>query len=681
MTITTNDLADRESKVGKTTASTTGRADEGFNDPELKYPKVNYGGESTVSKAARGLEVKNLNIKNGTPYCDLGVKPHSVSKYPYVNIDETPGGHVFEMNDTPGGDRILIMHNNGAGIEIKPDGSIVVNALNNRVDVVNGDHKLSVEGDGCVTYYGNLKMTVNGDYDLDVKGDMKMRVGGNWLVNVMGSYRKRIIGVMSEIVQKTKSSTVLKLVTETYLDSYNRFVKCVSGQFRQHVQGKANYIHSDDTNITSETKIQISSEDINIAAQSLSLFGDTGTIGGENIIMYSYNTYVGQNVNCQTVTAAKSIQTDTFIGKLVGTAQYAVASKTSTAPGGYGGLGSVSGSHSPDAKKTAKPTQSIMSDYLHNSDGGIREVRVDDNDELRDTIDLKVKTENVTSRPHNVREVRSRLKDQNHLSNTNYTGQCIKDGSLNAGYTNASPNKVGKIRGSKATATVGLSGIGVGGRTVAGLKKYKPSPAASASRVKTLLPDPHFNPNHMEKITLQTGLAPGIPISKFVSSYGDSFTLDHITSQDERKQIARNLSTQVQVMQLFASTNKFDRYNLVVAEGLYKKDNENENIQSGGLKDLAQTGRVVAYELYNASGEQDFEKLYELAVFIKDNVSYEKIILFYDEFDPNNKMNGQIVVVGPQIGEDFSGNFEMKIETMFNGKIQSTNDLVEVIPS
>lgn len=676
MSITNNDLIARENKIGKAAASNTGRSKEGFNDPELKYPKTNYSGESSLSKAARGLEIKNLNITNGAPDCDLGVKPHTISKYPYVQIDETPGGHVFEMNDTPGGDRILIMHNNGAGVEIKPNGTIVVNALNNRVDVVNGDHKLSVEGDGCVTYYGNLKMTVNGDYDLDVKGDMKMRVGGNWLVNVMGSYRKRIVGVLSEIIQKTKSSTVLKLVTHTYLDGFNSFIK---NTFRHHVNGEANYLHSSDTNITSETKIQISSEDMNIAAQSLSVFGNTGTIGGENIIMYSYNTYVGHEVNCETVTAAKSMKTIEFHGSLNGDANTAGWSSTAGKLSG-GSRSHPSQNHSPNSKKTSKPTKSILQSYLHESQGGIREVRVDENDGLLNAIDLKANTDNVTSRPHNTREARSRLKDNNHLNNNKYISQLIKDNVLNTGYTNPTPSKVGKIRGASSTVTMGNTGLGVGGKTVVGLKKYKPPQMAAKARVRNILPDPYYNPNHMDKITLQTSLGPGIPLSKFVASYGDSFTLDHITNQDERKSIARNLITQVSVIKLFNGTKKFDRYNLVVTEGLYKKDNDAENIKSGGLKDLAMKGRVVAYELYDATGEQDFEKLYELAVYLKDNASYEKIILFYDEFNPDKKMNGQIVVVGPEIDEDYVGNFNMQIQTMFNGKIQSPNDLVEVIP-
>ena len=674
MTSKNDNLIERQNKYGEAEANNQGAPKDGYSDPELKYPKYNYIHQAGTNKASRGEDLKNLSIRNGIPGDDCLYEPHTIAKYPHVQVDESVSGHVIEINDTPGGDRILIMHNTGAGVEMKPDGSIIVNATNHRVDIVNGQHRMSVEGDGNIIYYGNLKMTVNGDYDLDVKGDFKVKVGGNWISNIYGSVRNKINGAFSEIIRKTKSSTIVGAVAQTCLNTLSSFVK---GTFRHNVNGEANYHHSGDTLFTSETEIDISSESVNIGAQSLSIFGDTGTIGGENIILYSYNCYVGHAVQSETVTASKSMKTIEFHGDLNGDAKTAGFASVASGLGG-GGRSHNAQAHTPDTTKTVKPTADIMSSYLHESANGIREVRIDETNDLKNNIDLKEKTGNVTSRPHTTSECRSRMKDKNHQNNSSYINEMIKNGSLNPACKKGSPSKIGRIRGEASTVTTGIQGIGTAAGTLSTIKKLKPTQFASKSTTRNIAVDPRFNPNTKSEITMKTLLAPGVPMSKFVASYGDPFTLSHITSQDERKSIARNLIPQAEVLNLFLMLKRFNGYNLVVAEGLYKPEPD-ENYESGGLKDLAQQGRVVSYELYNTKGEHALEKLYDLAVYLKDNIQYDKLILSYDNYDPSGNISGQITIVQPVIGEDFSGKFKMEIATHFNDKEQSSSDLIEVL--
>ena len=675
MTSKNDNLIQRQNKYGEAEANTQGAPKNGFSDPELKYPKYNYIHQAGTNKATRGEDLKNLSIRNGIPGDDTLYKPHTIAKYPLVQVDESISGHVIEINDTPGGDRILIMHNSGAGVEMKPDGSIIVNATNHRVDIVNGQHRMSVEGDGNIVYYGNLKMTVNGDYDLNVKGDFKLKVAGSWLSEIYGSVRSKISGSFSEIIRKTKSSTVLQQVTNTFLNTCSNFIK---GNFRQNINGEAYYHHSGDTLITSETEVAISSESINIGAQSLSVFGDTGTIGGENIVMYSYNTYVGHNVQAETVTASASMRTIEFHGDLNGDAKTAAwAAGAASWPVG-GSRSHNAQTHDPDPKKTAKPTESIMTSYLYESGNGIREVRIDENNDLKNTIDLNEKTDNVTARPHTTSECRSRLKDTNHQNNSKYINEMIKNGSLNPACKQGAPGKIGRIRGEQSTVTTGIQGIGTAAGTLSNIKKIKPTQFAAKSKTKKIVVDPRFNPNNKSEIKLTTLLAPGIPLAKFVSTYGDPVTIDHITDQTKRKAICRNLIPQAEIITLFLMLERFNNYNLVVAEGLYKP-NQNENYAQNGLKDLAQSGRVVSYELYDQSGNSALEKLFDLAVYLKDNVQYEKLILSYDNYDPSGAINGQITIVQPEIPEDFNAVYKMEISTYFNDRMQSGTDLIEVL--
>jgi hypothetical protein len=674
MTTENDDIVDRELAFGKAQVNNEGVPEDGFVDPELKYPKSDYKYQSSINRSARGEEVRDLLIKNAIPGKDLGIIQHVGSEYPLAQIDESTSGHIIEINDTPGGERILLLHNTGAGIEMKPDGTIIINALNNRVDIVSANYRLSVEGEGDITYFGNLNMTVTGDYTLDVKGDYKVKVGGSKILEIVGSYRKKIAGVMSEIIQKSKSSTVLQQVTNTYLNGLNTFTK---GIFRNHVDGEANYLHSGQTTITSEVGVDISTENMNIAAQSISVFGDTGTIGGENIIMYSKNSYVGEHVSAKNVSASSSMKSKTFHGDLNGTAKGAEKAGTAKIGPSWGNTVSPV-THRPDTTATAKPTEDIMTSYLNESNKGIREVKIDPDDSIFNSIDLSVETGNVTNREITPREVRSKLKDQGHLKNEKFIQSQIGKNTLSPEYSKSSPSQLGRIRGEQSTVTTGTVPLGTG-NGVTNLKRYKPIQSANKSKSKTLLPPSEYNPQNKSDITMETKLGDGLPISKFVSAYADATTLQHITSLDERKQIARNLYAQSDVFRIFYSLFQFKGYNLVVAEGLYKPAPKEEN-EPGGLKDLAKTGNVVAYELYNKAGKIDLEKTYDFAVYLKDNIGYDKLALHYDKFDPNSSdLNGQIVIVMPTIPENFSVVFKMNIETVYNGNVQATNDLIEIL--
>ena len=146
--------------------------------------------------------------------------------------------------------------------------------------------------------------------------------------------------------------------------------------------------------------------------------------------------------------------------------------------------------------------------------------------------------------------------------------------------------------------------------------------------------------------------------------------------QDEKKQIARNLYVQSQVIKNFYALDIFKNYNLVVAEGLYQAGPDETPT---GFNDLAQTGRAVAYEVYSADGVIALDKLYDYAEFLKDTFSYDKIGLAYDTYNKNGRVHGQLIVEIPTIPSSFTATFSMKLETTFNGEIQSSSDLVEIV--
>lgn len=678
MTTENDDIRERIIREGEANVLKQGIPREGFADPEAKYPKASYEYESSVNKGSRGSTVHNLSIRNGVVAKTTSLVKQEKSVYPLSQSNESISGHVIEINDTPGGERILIKHNTGAGVEIRADGSIIINSLSNRVDLVADDYTLAVEGNGDLTYYGNLNMVVQGDYNLDVKGDFNIKVSGNKVVNILGSYRKKVIGAFSEIIYKTKSSTVLDAVANTYLKGLNHFIK---GTYRNYVDGESNIISSGRSVLTSEDGVDISSPDVNVAADNLSVFGDNGTVGGKNITMFSQNSYVEETLHCDNAQATRTFKAPLFHGNLNGTAKG--AERAGSAPLGAGWGGAATGpAHEPsDPLKdqiVAKPDTDIVNSYLRESQRGIRQVRIDRDEGLFNTINQDVKNNGVSNRDLSTREIRSKLKDTNNLNNADFTKNQISRGKLSPKFAAPAPQSIGRVRGEAQTARTGIVSLGTD-RMSASNKKYVPRESSSRSVSHTVMPERRYNPQLLSDVGLGTKIGKGVPISKFISSYGDSYNFDHTKDANERKQIARNLVPQGEIINIFYTLNEFTGYNIIVAEGLYKPY-ENEKIDATGPKGLAQSGRFVVYEVYDAStGNISYEKTFDFAAYLKDNSNYEKLSLYYDTFDPSGSTHAQIAITMPEIGEDFKANFKKSIETVYNGKVQSNTDLMEVL--
>ena len=191
------------------------------------------------------------------------------------------------------------------------------------------------------------------------------------------------------------------------------------------------------------------------------------------------------------------------------------------------------------------------------------------------------------------------------------------------------------------------------------------------------VPDPYYNPDFQSEITSRTKLASGISMAKFLGGYGDAVTLNFIPTDEERKRIARQLLLQADAMLTVTRENlQFSDYRLIVAEGLYNPE-PTEVLDVDGINYLMKNGQAVVYELLNKDGTIDPEKTFDLAVFWKDNINFDKLILDYDTYDPNGTLNVQVILVMPKIISPWTVQYSNTIETRFNNFVQSTNELVE----
>lgn len=196
---------------------------------------------------------------------------------------------------------------------------------------------------------------------------------------------------------------------------------------------------------------------------------------------------------------------------------------------------------------------------------------------------------------------------------------------------------------------------------------------------KTIVPDPVYNPNNAARIYSGTKLARGVTIGKFLGGAGEVTTLNHITSATDRLQLARQLYLQAYAMNTInENEGKFRDHRLIVVEGLYIKG-ANETLVSGGLNDLATKGQVVVYQLLDMNGRPDHAKMFDMAVYWKDSLLYDKLILDYDTFNPDGSLECHVILQMPVIGADFTAKFSKDLETRYNGNLQTAGELVEIL--
>jgi len=209
LTTGSNKIGQRlKAEGGEEKELTTGIPVDGFADPTGEYPRRDNWFSSNVSAAGRGIKVNEVWSSGSVLGSNFDLPFAQNSIFPFNNANETPSGHSFEMDDTPGNERILIKHHTGAGVELKQDGSVLLSSRSHQVQVVGADHELVVSGEGNLTYDGDLNLTVNGNYNLTVGGSYNVDVGANQNVSVRGSYIKEVGDAYSSVIRGNKDQRV-----------------------------------------------------------------------------------------------------------------------------------------------------------------------------------------------------------------------------------------------------------------------------------------------------------------------------------------------------------------------------------------------------------------------------------------------------------------------------------------
>ena len=233
--------------------------DTGFSDPSGKYPKsetgTGYNGlqESDLSRLARNAIAEghaSLTNKRGArqeaipravaPHVDsissdiagatytreIWEEPHprfgtseftynspnqkpnfdnKCSVYPYNKVNETEGGHVFEIDDTPNNERIHEYHTAGTFYEIQADGSKITKVVGDEYEITLKDKKVYIKGSCDVTIGGDARMLVTGDMYQEIGGNLFTTVAGNRVTKIVGNDLTEVLSGQSTNVSRDSS--------------------------------------------------------------------------------------------------------------------------------------------------------------------------------------------------------------------------------------------------------------------------------------------------------------------------------------------------------------------------------------------------------------------------------------------------------------------------------------------
>lgn len=619
------------------------------HDPTGQNPKPEHFFSSNINFAATGSKRNDLYIGGGEIGVPLNLGQAATSQYPYNQVSQSPGPnpHIIEIDDTPGNQRVLIRHNSGSGIEMRNDGTILLSSTKNTVQISGADQTVIVEGDGNLVYKGNLTLKVDGNFDIDCV-DFNVNAKGNVNTNIVGSQRTNVGEIKSDVVRGSISTTSTQLAVQTYLGGLSTNVK---GDYSNNVDGSATYISSGDTTLTSETKINTAAPETTIAATTLNVFGTNGIIGGQSI-----------DIKGNAASFEGSVESPAFYGDLNGIASLA---RNST-------LSSPANPGAPSFDEPDVAADLTLSTYLV-KENGIIVSRIDEGGFIKNLIDKNTAYDGLYDKQATTGIVRSKARDTANKNNSRFTSAAIKENVVSQNISKTAPTGIGRVIKGSSTPKIGQNKIGSANAYV-GLDPFLPK------KVKVnLIPDPLYNPDFEDIITEKTKLAPGVSIAKFLAGTGDATNFNFIKNQQQRRDIARHLYYHAEVLRS-VNTNKaaFANYRLNVVEGIYRPG-PNETVTPNSINDLKLKGRAVVYQLVDVNGKKDVAAMFDLAEYWKDTLYFEKLILYYDEFDPSGELEAQIILVLPELDTDWKGTFSREVETQYNGSKLANGELVECL--
>ena len=169
--------------------------------------------------------------------------------YPYNKVIETEQGHVFEIDDTPGNERISTYHTSGTNEEY----------------MANGDKTITINGSNYKAVYGADYIYIMGNANITVDGDMRQLVKGNYHLEVNGNKTELIHGTRQSKIKNSEHTEIGQDFASNVNGNYTQRVgldetRLVDG-LRLTTIGK-----TEDLTVTEDTSITVANGKLNVFA-------------------------------------------------------------------------------------------------------------------------------------------------------------------------------------------------------------------------------------------------------------------------------------------------------------------------------------------------------------------------------------------------------------------------------
>tara|TARA_Y100000758_G_C16046276_1_gene420019 strand:+ start:29 stop:1129 length:1101 start_codon:yes stop_codon:yes gene_type:complete len=104
----------------------------------------------------------------------------SVAKpvYPFNKTNMTESGHLLEVDDSKGAERLSWYHRSGTFTEWQPDGSSITRVNKDNYTLICKDDHVQIGGNVRISVFGDAKIAVKKDLYVGVAGDAKLEVLG-----------------------------------------------------------------------------------------------------------------------------------------------------------------------------------------------------------------------------------------------------------------------------------------------------------------------------------------------------------------------------------------------------------------------------------------------------------------------------------------------------------------------
>ena len=175
-----------------------------------------------------------LPADDGTAFNEP-VTPYN-AQYPYNHVYESEAGHIREIDDTPGAERIHERHNSGTGYEIHPKGDKVTRVKSDNYTLTAGDDFAHIKGNSSTTTDGGVRVFVNADGATE-DGHYTIEVGNNANVNIqVNKGNVNVVTSEGDINLKSAKNIQLDAAQGIYMTA-ERFSAEISNTWVERVQG------------------------------------------------------------------------------------------------------------------------------------------------------------------------------------------------------------------------------------------------------------------------------------------------------------------------------------------------------------------------------------------------------------------------------------------------------------